>query len=180
MTYRRGDPRGASRRYRSYATIHRFLKELETEDPAGTALAYLVTDDNGRDVSALLVDGVVMPSSRCAYCIYQIPDGSFIVHTVPLTAAGVRAHNAHPDTFFGVIRPINKLGQTSIEMFSHCCPLTYFLRKKLIELLFASQPSRSTCQPTARRACHAVCGGLPSTYSVREQTLAQRRDSSAR
>jgi len=78
---------------------------------------YLVPDASGNEVSALLVDAIVIPEERNALCINQMADGQYYMHTVPLSDMELAAHKAHPDTFFGVIRTPRKLASTSMQLF---------------------------------------------------------------
>lgn len=83
---------------------------------------YLVPSATGSDMPGRLVDAIVVPAERCAYCVHQMPDGSTDLHKVPLSDAELEAYERHPETFFGVIRQVNALAQTDMELFD------FFLR----------------------------------------------------
>jgi hypothetical protein len=78
---------------------------------------YLVPDDSGKDVEALLMQGLVMENTCEAFCYYQTQKGSTILVKCPLSAEEMVAYRRSPETFFGVIDNNRKEAHTVLELY---------------------------------------------------------------
>jgi hypothetical protein len=99
---------------------------------------YSIPGPNGEPVDALLEDGCVVEAGKVAWGVYRTVDGQRVIFTTPLTDAELQAFQAHPDTFFGVIKKVGSL-KSPLEMydwFYDCYKDTP--REKILEFMATS------------------------------------------
>jgi hypothetical protein len=97
---------------------------------------YLVPDEKGREVSAILYDGSVLENERAAYGLYRLADGRSITCTVPLSDDELAAYRRSPDTFFGIVRQVPKSVKTPLDLYDFFFDTySHSSREKLLELM---------------------------------------------
>lgn len=65
---------------------------------------YLVPDSDGKEVPGELIDAVVLEQESQAVGIYRLKNGTTVIVKNPLTKDELSAYQAHPETFFGVVK----------------------------------------------------------------------------
>jgi hypothetical protein len=78
---------------------------------------YNIPNNEGRNVVATLMQGVVMPSEKLCYGFYRTKEGKNIIVTCPLTDNELAAYERHPDTFFGVPQRPQKEARDALELY---------------------------------------------------------------
>lgn len=78
---------------------------------------YLVPDSSGKDVEAILIQGLVMEHESQAFCYYQTQNGTTILAKCPLSSEELTAYRQSPETFFGVIDDHRKEAHTALELY---------------------------------------------------------------
>jgi hypothetical protein len=78
---------------------------------------YHVPDNEGRNVVATLMHGVVSPSKKECVGFYRTKDGKNIIARCPLTDSELAAYERHPDTFFGVLQRPQKDARDALELY---------------------------------------------------------------
>jgi hypothetical protein len=54
---------------------------------------------------------------NAVYLAFQLDDGRSIIMTAPMSEGEISAYKAHPETFFGVVRPVGKRLDSPLELF---------------------------------------------------------------
>ena len=67
--------------------------------------------------TGVLTTATASTAEKVVYLGFQLDDGRSIVMTAPMSDAEISAYNAHPDTFFGVVRPVGKRLDDPQELF---------------------------------------------------------------
>jgi hypothetical protein len=78
---------------------------------------YNIPDNEGGNVVATLMQGVVMPSKKECFGFYRSKEGKNIIATCPLTDSELAAYQRHPDTFFGVPQRSQKGARDALELY---------------------------------------------------------------
>jgi hypothetical protein len=78
---------------------------------------YNIPDNEGGNVVATLMQGVVMPSKKECFGFYRTKEGKNIIATSPLTDSELAAYERHPDTFFGVPQRPQKEARDALELY---------------------------------------------------------------
>jgi hypothetical protein len=65
----------------------------------------------------VLTTATVSTAEKVACLAFQLDDGRSIIMTAPMSDAEISAYNAHPDTFFGVVRPVGQRLENPLELF---------------------------------------------------------------
>jgi hypothetical protein len=65
----------------------------------------------------VLTTATVSTAEKVTYLAFQLDDGRNIIMTAPMSDAEISAYTAHPDTFFGVVRPVGKRLENPLELF---------------------------------------------------------------
>lgn len=97
-----------------------------------------VPKPDGTQVEVTLESGVVMPDRKAALCVVCSDDQQRFIVQIPLTDEELRAHEQHPETFFGVIdrnagRPSMETGLDWFDFFWEAYAESG--KEKLIELM---------------------------------------------
>ena len=69
---------------------------------------YLIPDQDGKQISGVLTDAVVVEQEHKAYGTYRLQDGRHIIYATPLSEIELTTYKRSPDTFFGVIKEVAK------------------------------------------------------------------------
>ena len=67
--------------------------------------------------TGVLTTATVSTVEKAAYLGFQLDDGRSIIRTASMSETEISAYNAHPDTFFGVVRPVGKRLDNALELF---------------------------------------------------------------
>ena len=67
--------------------------------------------------TGVLTTATVSTVEKVVYLGFQLDDGRSIIMTASMSDAETSAYNAHPDTFFGVVRPVGKRLDNALELF---------------------------------------------------------------
>jgi len=80
---------------------------------------YLIPDENGKDTIGTLLDPVVMveKGKHHVHAIYELQNGRKVICKNELTKEEVVAYNQHPNTFFGIYKPQNRIAKDPIELY---------------------------------------------------------------
>jgi hypothetical protein len=78
---------------------------------------YNIPDNEGRNVVATWIHGVVTPSKKECVGFYRTKEGKNIIATCPLTDSELAAYERHPDTFFGVPQHPRKEARDAVELY---------------------------------------------------------------
>jgi len=78
---------------------------------------YNIPDNEGGNLVATLMQGVVMPSKKECFGFYRTKKGKNIIATCPLTDSELTAYERHPDTFFGVPQRPQKGARDALELY---------------------------------------------------------------
>ncbi|TXI44189.1 YecA family protein [Methylophilus sp.] len=101
---------------------------------------YLVPDDSGKDVEAVLIQGVVMEHTSEAFCYYQTQKGSKILAKCPLSTEEIVAYRRSPETFFGVIDGHRKEAHTALELYDFLYEVYKKTSKEILLNFFKDSP----------------------------------------
>jgi hypothetical protein len=67
--------------------------------------------------AGVLTTATVSPTEKLVYLAFQLDGGRNVIATAPMTDAELSAYTSHPDTFFGVPRPVGGKLNTPLELF---------------------------------------------------------------
>ena len=96
---------------------------LEADDDDGhpprllIGSTYLIPDESGKDIEAVLTDASVIESQSAACGTYRLQDGRHVICESPLTDAELAAYRRSPDTFFGVLQKISPKIQEPLDCY---------------------------------------------------------------
>lgn len=65
----------------------------------------------------VLTTATVSTAEKVVYLGFKLDDDRSIIMTASMSDAEMSAYNAHPDTFFGVVRPVGKRLDNPLELF---------------------------------------------------------------
>ena len=78
---------------------------------------YNIPNNEGGNVVATLLQGVVLPQKKECFGFYRTKEGKNIIATCPLTDSEVAAYIRHPDTFFGIRQRQQKQARDALELY---------------------------------------------------------------
>jgi hypothetical protein len=78
---------------------------------------YLVRDQNGAELPAVLTAATVDEQGRQAICGMSFEDGRSMIYKMPLTTEELADWHRHRDTFFGVVGPRISKADTPLQMY---------------------------------------------------------------
>ena len=67
--------------------------------------------------AGVLTSATVSDTEKVVYLAFQLDGGRSVMATAPMTDAELSAYRSHPDTFFGVRRPVGGKVDTPMELF---------------------------------------------------------------
>ena len=78
---------------------------------------YNIPNNEGGNVVATLLQGVVLLQKKECFGFYRTKEGKNIIATCPLTDSEVAAYIRHPDTFFGIRQRQQKQVRDALELY---------------------------------------------------------------
>ena len=97
---------------------------------------YLVKDQDGQEVPGVLMDASVLEPERAAYGTYRLQDGRNVICKNPLTDAELSTYKRSPDTFFGVVKEVQKEIQEPLDCYDFFWQVySKSTREKLLEFV---------------------------------------------
>lgn len=109
----------AVRNYRIPSTFDGEVAEFafgEAERKWKIGERYDLADTEPHSVGVLTA-ATVSTAEKIVHLAFQLDDGRSIIMTAPMSDTEISAYNAHPETFFGLVRPVGKRLETPLELF---------------------------------------------------------------
>lgn len=83
----------------------------------GQTYCFEAANDDGSDIVGTVADVTVMEEDKCAMIAVNCDDGSAVILRDDLSDTQLADYKAHPDAYFGKIKPVSREAKTPYELF---------------------------------------------------------------
>jgi hypothetical protein len=130
---------------------------------------YLIPDQDGKEIPGILTDAHVIEAQSAVYGVYKLQDGRNIICTAPIGDAELAIYKRSPDTFFGVVKEVNKEIQEPLDCYDFLWQVySKSSREKLLEFV-AGWPDHASLATLDQKTlsenyCARIAEGMWANY----------------
>lgn len=143
----------------------------------GQTYCFEAANDDGTDIIGTVADVTVLEIEKCAMIAVNCDDGKTVILRDDLTEAQLADYKAHPDAYFGRIKPITRVAKTPYQLFQFFMEAYFELpRAEAVEKLKLSDSEAAGFSDEQVRALYCerlVFGVLQQTGGHPEMQTAQ-------